>query len=317
MIKGYKIKYLSPHTQIKSYTLFGSFCWGYRLLKGKSALESFLKDFLEEPKFLISSSFPMAESKLLFPKPIFTLTNEKSIPVIDKLKRKPYQKANYITQSVFEDVLKGITKTQNDFMKNYKVKYGIVHKLDEDVEGIKIKDLVFAHNEIDRINNNSKNLYFEAGILSDKEYFLVKFLDKSFINDFKIVLNVIEDTGLGGNKNTGWGKVKITLLEKDFSFLMKEKSNMFITLSPIIPTENILLNKSLYNFSTFKSFTEGSFSQGNVKDKVIYLEEGSLIKIKNNKGVAGTIKTFNIDEDFNNVFQYGLEFPIYLEWNND
>ena len=321
MIKGYKIKYLSPHTEIKSYTLFGAFCWGYRFLEGKSALESFLIDFQKEPKFLVSSPFPMFQGKLLFPKPTLLFYGEANISVLDKLKRKPYKKAKWITQSVFEDVINGKTKTQNDLIKNYKVNYSIIHKPTENVKELESKDVIFTHNEINRLNNKSNNLYFENGILSNEEYFLVKFLDSSFRDKFEMVLNIIEDLGFGGNKNIGWGKVRITPLEKDFSFLERNKSDLFITLSSIIPTGNCFLNKSLYNFSTFKSYTEGSFSQATVKNKIIYLKEGSLIKIKDKNSFAGEIKKFNLKKrsnvDFINVFQYGIEFPVYLGWKDD
>ncbi len=311
MIAGYKIKYLSPHTSIKSYTLFGAFCWGYRFLKGKSSLETFLNEFEKNPKFLISSPFPLSQERLLFPKPVLPLKDEENLSIVEKLKRKPYKKAKYITQSVFEDFLNGKIKKQNDFMKNYKVKDGIIHQLNESIEKILKKEIIITHNEINRLNNTSKNLYFESGILSNEEYFLVKFLDEDFKEDFDTVLKFIEDIGLGRNKNIGWGRVKIIPLEKDFSFLNTRKNDTFITLSPMIPSENCLLNESFYTFSTYKSFTEGSFSEGKVKNKVVYLEEGSLIKVKDSNSFTGAISKTN------NVFQYGLEFPIHLELNDD
>jgi len=306
MIKAYKINYHSPHTEIKSYTLFGAFCWGYRFLNGKEKLEEFLEEFYKKPKFLISSPFPLINKEPIFPKPQLRLENEENLSIIDKLKRKPYKKASFISKSVLEDIIKGAVKTQNDLMKKYNVKGSVIVKNNEETGKIKNEKLIVAHNQINRLNNISENLYFENGEISVQDnYFLVKFFDESFINDFENILKIIEDNGLGGNKNIGWGKVKISNLEKDFSFLEKSKSDFFITLSPLIPSNNMLTDKSYYTFSTFKSFTEGTFNKSRTKNKVIYLEEGSLVY--RNGDFAGTIKKME------NIYQYGLEFPVYLE----
>ncbi|SNZ10629.1 CRISPR-associated protein, Csm4 family [Persephonella hydrogeniphila] len=310
MIKAYKITYLSPHTEIKSYTLFGAFCWGYKLLRGENALNDFLLEFTLKPKFLISSPFPLLKDNLLFPKPLLNIEFEE-VPIIEKLKRKPYKKAKYITEKVLKDLIKGKITTQNQLMKNYKSYGGIIFKENESIEKINIQEQIFTHNIINRINNKSENLYFETGFLSNSEYFLVRFFDKNFINEFESILKIIEDLGIGGNKNIGWGKIKISNIQKDISILEKTKTKKFFTLSPIIPSENIILENSYYALLTYKSFTEGTFDKGKSKRKVFYLDEGSIISIEDNNKFAGQIKNVSFDE--NPMYQYGLEFPIYME----
>jgi len=322
MIKAYKIKYLSPHTSIRSYTLFGAFCWGYRLLKGNDKLEEFLKEFKEKPKFLISSPFPLVNNNFLFPKPSLILKKEKdnnklNIPILEKLKRKPYKKAKYITEEVLKDIIEGKVKYQNDLMKNYKAKGNIIYKDNEEIEKLTYRELLFTHNSLNRRNNSSESLYFEKGIISNEEFFLVRFLSKNLKNEFEKVLNIIEDLGLGGNKNIGWGKVKIEpITDKDLSFLENSsKSNQFLTLSPVIPTENLNTDNSFYNIFSFKSYSEGSFSKGELKNKVIYLDESSIIYANYKEKLVGQLKKVGFIEENKPIYQYGFEFPIYLEWS--
>ncbi|GIX41994.1 MAG: hypothetical protein KatS3mg129_1727 [Leptospiraceae bacterium] len=312
MIKAYKIRYLSFHTEIKSYTIFGAFCWAYRFLYGNNQLIEFLETFSKNPKFLISSPFPLLKDKPLFPKPLLKLETEENLSIIDKLKRKPYKKASFITINVLKDIIDGNIKTQNDLMKTYNVKGSIIYKSEEfqNKEEILLKyhNIIQTHNLINRYNNITENLYFENGRFTPQEhYFLVQFCDLEFQSKFEEALKFIEDLGIGGNKNIGWGKIEIEPLNLDISFLQNHQSNFFITLSPIIPDKNLVANKSYYNLRTFQSYTEGTFSDGILKNKIIYLEEGSLIYKENS--YAGILKKMK------NIYQYGLEFPIYLRWN--
>jgi CRISPR-associated protein Csm4 len=191
------------------------------------------------------------------------------------------------------------------------VKSGVIYDNEENLDNINFgKNQIFVHNQINRIDNKSENLYFEEGFVpfgNQEKYFLVQFMDESFINEFEKILKIVQELGLGGNKNIGWGKIKISGDNKDFSFLAKNKTEKFITLSPII-AKNINLKESYYNFYTFVSYTDGSFDNSKLKGKVDYIEEGSIIKKQANNPFAGVLKKIN------DIYQYGLEFPVYMEW---
>jgi len=311
MIKAYRVKFLSPHTTIKSYTIFGAFCWAYKLLYGKDKLENFLKEFSKNPKFLLSSPFPIIKNIYLFPKPFFKLELSSDIKILEKLKRKPYKNAVYITQKILEKIIKAEIKSQNDLMK-LNVKLGVIYDNGENLSSLNFgKNQIFVHNQINRIDNKSENLYFEEGIVpfeNQEKYFLVKFIDESFINEFeKTILKIVPELGLGGNKNIGWGKVEILGDNKDFSFLERNKTDKFITLSPIIP-KNINFQDSYYNFYTFVSYTDGSFDKPKLKGKIDYIEEGAIIRKQDSNQFAGVLK--NVNDIY---YQYGLEFPVYME----
>lgn len=313
MIKVYQLEYLSPVTEINSFSLFGAFCWGYRFIKGEEALLKFIDGFKNEPSFLFSSPLPLAGSEILFPKPALKMKLEENIPLKEKLKRKPYKKARYVTLNVLKDIITGDTKYQNDIMTKYKVDNGVIYKEGENINfNLKNKSFLFTRNLINRQKNISENLFLEVSRLIDREVFFVRFISKEFLKDFEQIIDVIQDLGLGGNKNVGWGKVKIkerTDINLDLNFDNRKYS--FITLSSVIPTSNIDFNKSFYDVYMFKSFTEGTFQHSLTKEKVAFLKEGSIIKTLDKTRFAGQLKQVHSSSK---IYQYGLEFPVYLEW---
>lgn len=329
MLKIYQINYLSPTTEISSYSLFGAFCWGYRLLKGEKSLVDFLIDFKKKPSFLLSSPLPVVRSKTLFPKPLLKMNYEENVSLEEKSKRKKYKKAKYITEEVLKDIINGKIKYQNQLMQNkdeYIVCSGVILKKEEekdlnqekDKEKKKQRNILLARNLINRQKNISENLFIELGLLKDKEIFMVRYLNPAIIETFEEVLGIIQSLGLGGNKNIGWGKVAINEIDKskiNLGFLdsnFTNKKDFFISIAPIIPTENIDFDSSLYDVYMFKSFSEGSFEESLVKSKVAYLREGSLVKTRNKDSFCGQLKVVNQNPD---IYQYGLEFPIYLRWS--
>ncbi|RUM62057.1 MAG: hypothetical protein DSY66_00705, partial [Persephonella sp.] len=86
-------------------------------------------------------------------------------------------------------------------------------------------------------------------------------------------------------------------------------------LSPVIPTENLNTDNSFYNIFSFKSYSEGSFSKGELKNKVIYLDESSIIYANYKEKLVGQLKKVGFIEENKPIYQYGFEFPIYLEWS--
>ncbi|HIP43397.1 MAG TPA: type III-A CRISPR-associated RAMP protein Csm4 [Aquifex aeolicus] len=309
MIKAYRIKHLSPITRIRSFTLFGAFCWNYRFIHGKKKLQEFLEEFRQTPKFLISSPFPIVEEKPLFPAPSIKTENEK-VNIIQKLKRKPFKKAKFTTLEVLKDLKNGEIKTYNDLVNKCSVRKGILVKSNEEVSELKQQQMLFLRNSLHRITMKSERLFTETASLLKESYFIVKFIDEKFLSEFEIILKLMEENGLGGNKNIGWGKIKIEEFNIDTK-IFEGNGRRFITLSPVIPTENIDIERSLYELETFKSFTDATFSREIIKKKVFYLAEGSLIVKKENNKFAGILKNVGFSE---NIYQYGYEFPIFLEW---
>ena len=345
MLKVYTINFLSIASPIRAYTLFGSFCWAYRLAYGEKELTKFLEEFRESPKFLISSPFPIGKycekndenedenickenikETFLFPKPILPLKTECKIPdvpkdgkeylekyICKKRERKSYKKAQFITEDVLKDFINGKINEEATFIEEekYKVSNKIIYKSSKELKFVfDTKSTLLTKNVINRITLTSENLYTEEGNFYDTQFFLVKFYDNSFIKTFETLLKIIENLGIGKNKNIGWGKVKIKELNA-LSWLDKyiDNSGNFITLSPVIPTKNISIYDSFYEFETYKAPVENTFHSFLLKQKVIYLKEGSVIKSANNN-YKGQLKQVVKEPE---VFQYGYEFPLKVK----
>lgn len=327
MLKAYKIDFLSIASPIRAYTLFGALCWAYKLSKGEESLIKFLKSFKKDPLFLISSPFPIVKGHVdnetneyyLLPKPTIPLSlsirNENlKEDICLKKYRKKYKKAKYITEEVLKDFIDGKIREEKDLINDpmYKPYKNIIYKNKKNLEFyFNIKSDLLTKNVINRFTSTSENLYTEEGIFYDKQYFLVKFLDKAFIDEFNVLLSIVEEIGLGKNKNIGWGKVKFNEESNKLNWLDEyiDNSDRFLTLSPVMPTENISIENSFYDFEIYKSPVENTFSIYLMKQKVIYLKEGSIISSKND-GYKGILKQVVFKPE---IYQYGLEFPIKVK----
>ena len=325
MLKAYRLKFLSKSTPVRAYTLFGAVCWIYRLIGGD--LEKLLNDFNNDnPPFIISSPFPLAGSdngySLVFPKPILLISDkvEKDERICEKINRKPVKKAKYVSFDVFKRIVESEIKEGKvlGYTEEFKeTRSVIVHKngkaLFEDFSSLSVRNI------LNRVTMKSDNLFTEEYYLFSDRWFLVKFYD----NDFKPVLEecfkLIEDTGLGANKNLGWGSVKIEPLkgfDEEVEYLDRKvkRANKFITLSPVIPKEESLdIDDSTYEYEIYKSPIDTTFGETLIwKKKVLYLKEGSVLKRRGNGGWVGCVKYVGTEDQKVKAYQYGYEFPVAL-----
>ena len=321
MLKAYRLKFLSKTTPVRAHTLFGAICWAYRLM-GED-LEGLLNKFRDnEPPFLISSPFPIAENgcgfSLVFPKPILTISDitEKEDNICKKINRKPIKKAKYVSFGVFTHILEGKIKNEKSLgdMERFEESKGvIVHKSDkacfEDHTGLSVR------NSINRITVKSENLFTEEYHLLSDRWFMVEFYDEIFMFVLEECFKLIEDIGLGANKNLGWGSVRIEPLEgfdEEVDYLNSKvrPSEKFVTLSPVIPKEDSLdIDNSTYEYEIYKSPIDTTFGEPLIwKNKVLYLKEGSVLQSNGNDSWVGQAKYVGRD-DFK-AYQYGYEFPV-------
>ncbi len=325
MLKAYCIKFLSKSTPIRAYTLFGAICWTYKLT-GEN-LEDFLKGFLErKPPFLISSPFPIAEGKcgysLVFPKPTLVISKEfrREDDVCTKINQKPLKKAKYVSFGVFKEIVEGKITQEKDLvnLKKYEETEGvIVHTNDkasfEDREDLSVRNI------LNRVTMRSENLFTEKYYIFSDRWFLIKYYDESYEPIIEECFKLIEDTGLGANKNLGWGSVKIEPLEgfeKEVEYLEEKvkPSDRFISLSPVIPRkDSIDLEESTYEYEIYKSPVDTTFGGPFIwKRKVLYLKEGAFLTKKENQVWVGQVKYVGAKYESIEVkaYQYGYEFPI-------
>ena len=310
-MKLYKID-ITPLSLFKdlpsSYTLFGAISWGYLLLYGEDKLNKLLSRFRnKDVPFLISSLLPRENDKYYFPKPNLRAKREKD----NSLDHKRLKKIRYIDFSIFKDVLDGNIKNELELNKELE-KQNQISLFDKTAT---------PHAVIDRITGTTKEtggLYFEEVVSLKEGYILFLFFDETVKKEIRAVLNLLQDIGLGGNRSIGYGKVIFGEFQefKDLEAYLFNRSDRFITLSPLIPEKEIYdLSDSYYEYFTFRGAVDNNYGFKNVdiwKDKVIYLKEGSTLKVKNGKDVYGQFykaKEINGKE----IYQYGLAFPLFIQ----
>lgn len=323
MLKAYRLKFLSKSTPVRAYTIFGALCWAYRL-EGKD-LENLLKGFKEgNPPFLVSTPFPIAESKhgysLIFPKPTMEISKEFSRDdyICGKINRKPLKKAKYVSFGVFKEIIEGKIHQEKDLANTDKYMESggvIVHAGDK--ADFKDHEDLSVRNILNRITMKSENLFTERYYLFSDRWFLVKFYDESYVSILEECFKLIEDIGLGANKNLGWGRVKIEPLkgfDEEINYLegKVKPSARFISLSPVIPYKDSLnIDESTYEYEIYKSPVDTTLGATFIwKKKVLYLKEGALLQKKQNRKWTGCLKNVGSEELKVTAYQYGYEFPV-------
>jgi len=338
-MKTFQIK-LSPTSFFHGYpasdTLFGAFCWGIKRIYDEKMLLTMLADFQNNPKFILSSSFPYVESKddihiPFYPKPMIKGLSAFDIDAMAKGKKakveiitcyKKFKKAEYITSSLFERFLKGATekmlfeefhKGNLEMHRNLLVENGYKNIFDT----LLFKNEIVQKNSVDRITMSTgeegQTFYQEEYFTRDnfKLHFFIKTDDIEFL---KPVFRYLEDKGIGGNRSTGKGKFRIEIHNDNVS-LSGSNSERFITLSRYIPDEteiNIKSDAMFYEIFPYRSkFDSEEFREKeNWKSRVMYLKEGSVLEATVKKPFYGrcpVVKEIGGQE----IRQNGLAFPVF------
>ena len=340
-MKIYQIK-LTPFSLFQNFppsdTIFGAICWGIRALHDATKLTKMLEDFQNNPKFVLSSSFPFFELNgkqiAFYPKPINPglLSSDINEMVKNKVQKvdiiteyKKFKKAEYVSSSIFNKILSGFSERMlfEQYMCNVILKQGSVLIGKEDFGngplqlGTIFKKTLVQKNSIDRLTMSTgeegQTFYQEeySSVPPFKLHFLMKTNDMDF---FKPVFRYLEDKGIGGNRSTGKGRFRIEVLD-EFS-IRNYNSHKFINLSRFIPEiAEINVNSKIMFYEIFpwrsKVDSDSEFKGEDVwKSRVMYLKEGSCIEAIEKKEFYGrmpVVKEIKGDK----IYQNGLAFPVF------
>jgi CRISPR-associated protein Csm4 len=293
--------------------MFGAVSWAYSILYGEEKLKEMLDNFANNsPDFLISSILPREGDNYFFPKPYLRAVRKNNSDVdFKKLK-----KVQYIGFDTLKLVLDGKIQTELE--------------LNETLSKKQIKELSLTsrdsipHASIDRIYSTTEGggeLYFEDVVALKEGFILVAVKNEEIKKNLESTFRFLQDIGIGGNRSIGYGKIifgkfaPATQIEKYF----KNQTDKFITLSPVIPEREIFnFSDSYYDYFTFRGAIDNNYDFKNTdiwKDKVLYLKEGSTLKIKKEKEFYGQ---FYLAKEISgkNIYQYGLAFPLFIQGGN-
>jgi len=289
----------------ESYTLFSAICWGVRVLYGEEALKDMLGRFLKEPPFLISSPVFERGGTYFFPKPVLEDGWEDELGKDDYGKKKEVKKARYISEEAFKKVLEGEINTNKElyrFLRSREILFESVNT---------------THASISRITwTTAGGQLYNEEVYYISAPFLVFFLffDGSFETPVRASL---EFSQLGGNRSTGMGYYHIKFgesprwIEKHLDY-----SDRFISLSPHFYDESFDMQKSMYDVFPTMGVVDNYFYAPTphiLKKRVMYINKGSNMKLKEKKHYYGKLKEVLVDNHRNvTIYQYGYAFPLYV-----
>lgn len=288
---------------IHSDTIFSAIANHWAVLpcnNGNLPLERLLERFeKEEPPFLISSAFYYKSTSrgttYYLPKP---LTDN---PQLMELKN-----VRYLELADFTTLARG------DWFKG---------ELPKDPEDEIVRPAYLPRVSLDRISSDS-NL-FHAGTITFRNgglFFLMDIRDESLLPTIKLCLNLLGETGLGGERSTGCGLFEWSLLRiKDdpqwepLWELEKEPDKRFCLISLCFPQKEEVKNIIGYNLILRKGWIYSTSTSLQLKRKTCQmLGEGSVFS---EKPVGDMVDvTPGEFKKIHPVYRYGKAFALSMKY---
>ncbi|MEW6616520.1 MAG: type III-A CRISPR-associated RAMP protein Csm4 [Thermodesulfobacteriota bacterium] len=350
-MKTYNLK-LTPLTSFQSIpssdTLFGAICWGIKRLYGEEKLLEILQGFsTNKPKFVLSSSFPLLQNEpgtsvAFYSKPINQGLSSKDIEEIGRTakekkfkkamvevitKYKKFKKAEYLSESLFNDAVNGMPERAlfEGYLSDKIKPTGSMLMRDSEYTAIfaefdsKVyKASTVQKNYIDRLTMSTgeegQTFYQQETYTSNifNFHFLVMTDDTEFLLP---VFKYLEDKGIGGNRSTGKGRFKIEIMGEKV-LPNSSNSKTFASLSRYIPQADEIeweSDRNFYEVFPYRSKvdSEAEFKGEDIwKSKVMYLKEGSCLEAKVRKECYGRIPVVK-EIDGYKIYQNGLTIPVF------
>jgi len=285
-----------------SDTLFSAICHSWLRLYGEDNLGELLAAFWQageddiEPPFCLSSAFPFItiEGKLVYylPKPeIPPLNVDYEHPrraEIDK-KLKLLKDIDWITKEFFEAwaaVDKRTSKVE-DSLSDLECHYDSVKAESESLDEC-MKTAIRPRVALDAVSRESRIFFF--GVLRFMEgsglYFLVKWRKADRVvweNKLKAVVKLLGETGLGGERSSGYGAFKPEWNSLEMRLPDRpETANGLITLSLWYPNKNDLtqgIELGQYNLVSRSGWASSPLLKRAYRRKVVTMfNEGSTVE---------------------------------------
>jgi len=323
-MKAYNFTFLpksSSATPFQADTLWGSFCWALRHLKGEKELEGFLKLYQgKEPPLVISDGIPEG----YLPKPI--------------LKSIFYEEAKELVEKYFgkskKDIVRGLTKIREKRKQRY-LPIEIFEELKQNFSEKRILDKVLTakesqpdikstlvfHNTINRLRGA---VLAEGGLHPNEEVFYAEgikiniFVKTNFFNlqQLKDIFEFIALSGFGRHASSGKGALELVSCSEETIPFFTQNANAFMSLSTFVPKDSDPI-KGYYQLIAKwgKLGSDYAKSEMPFKKPLIMFSKGSVFfdtPIKEYYGRLIEQIHYNLK-----IKHYGYAFPIGVRVNED
>jgi len=265
--------YLKPGSSLpalSSDTIFGAILYSFSQLY-PDEVDEIVDLFMEDPPFIISSSFPYIEGdeRLRFYPRIITEPGS-----YDPILFKKYRGVSYIPEEIFLEWAAGEIDEETivDSMENHRVYGGLLIDGEKD---IRFKEAEFEepHNIVNRIERRTEGIFHLRRVFYENmgRFFLVRFRDASFRPRLESALRFLSDRGFGPDISTGKGTFSFRV---DRNPLHDRTGERFVTLSRFIPAPSEL--EAITPDAWFEvGSRRGRGPDGEIRRQVRFFREGS------------------------------------------
>ncbi|MGC9125679.1 MAG: type III-A CRISPR-associated RAMP protein Csm4 [Caldisericaceae bacterium] len=299
-----------PEIMIHSDTLFSAIINTLSYINGGLS-----ESFTGKPPFILSSAFPYYNDTLFFKKPRISIISEELGDLSKKLK-----KAQFVSEDVFKKIVKGERIEIDNLSFN-----------EEFLSSSKIQGEMFALSEvprckIDRLTTATDIFYSNRLVFSPDSglFFLTDFKEQTYKSQFDSAVNLLGESGIGGERSLGFGRFKVMNV-KEFKVPLEEQQSQsyFTNLSLYHPqkaeVDSGLLERARYDIIERQNWIYSGGPTPLRSKSVRMFSEGGVFSYV--KGVEGDLvdTTPQIADKLNylnhRVYRSGLLFryPVALK----
>ena len=333
-------------TYIPADTLFSALCQTWTIFYDAADLTDFLNQYTAENgtlPFTLTSAFPYAQDIYLFPKPLALRESEDTLEKVKADARKKIKKLQFVSANLFQHIVSGyhpqfsednritlngeevcqingekvwVNPDEKALLREKKAKERNVKTEEVRDDEIDIwKTDTRPRVSIDRQTEES-SIWHVQTVQFNKDcglWFAAKFDSDATKQKVETLLRVLGDSGIGGERNAGYGQFKFAKAECKIP--SAEDSTQFVTLSPICPKssdqlEHLLKGDIAYNLNPLTGWV-GSPGTHKKRKKVNMFAEGSVLNAYDKP--VGRLVDLRPDGFTHPVYRYGYAWQVGIK----
>lgn len=328
-------------TYISADTLFSAICQTWATFYDAASLTDFLKPYTEQSPtlpFTLTSAFPYADNVYFFPIPLTFRVSEETA---DDLKKK-IKKVRFISESIFQNIISDdlpnfykkdlingenvwISADEKEQLKNVLLTTKELEQL-EKAKDHKLKKLlgkklnVWTTSTRPRVTIGAQNAGSEIWHVQTVQFntncglwFAAKYDSDATKHKIETLLRVLGDNGIGGERNAGYGQFEFAPAQLEIP--TDEKSEQFVTLSPICPNSaeqlaEIRKGDVAYNINTLSGWL-GAHGTAKKRKQVNMFSEGSVLNTCDE--TIGRLVNLQPNNWTHPVYRYGYAWQVGIK----
>ena len=301
-------------TYVPADTLFSAICQMWTTFYDTESLTTFLSGYTEDTTvlpFMLTSAFPFAKDVYLFPKPM-------TFPKLSETPSKKSKRVRFVSQPIFQNIVSG---NPPNFNENQLVNGEEIWVSPEEKEKLGTSDdddvSIWTTNTRPRVTVGSRNSGSEIWHVQTVQFnancglwFAAQFDSDETKHKIETLLRVLGDTGIGGERNAGYGMFDFA--ETTLEISTPEKGSQFVTLSSICPQSpeqlaQLLTGGIAYSLNPLTGWvsTPGTVAQ---RKKINMFAEGSVLHASDTH--IGRLVDLRPDNYEHPVYRYGYAWQV-------